>query len=141
MPILLFDEPLANLDPATGKSAMVLIERIRKEKDAAVIIIEHRLEDALYCGADRIVLMNDGRITADLPPDEMLCSSHLNVNRIREPLYITALKSARVELRPDMKVSSADEIELSEEDRTKVVSWMESVPRPAEKPERKELFS
>ena len=141
VPILLFDEPLANLDPATGKSAMVLIERIRKEKDAAVIIIEHRLEDALYCGADRIVLMNDGRITADLPPDEMLCSSHLNVNRIREPLYITALKYAGVELRPDMKVSSVKDIQISEENKIKVHGWMESVPRPAEKPERQRIVS
>ena len=45
--ILLFDEPLANLDPATGKRAIDLIDQIQKHKNATIIIIEHRLEDAL----------------------------------------------------------------------------------------------
>ena len=45
--VLLFDEPLANLDPATGKTAIELIDEIHSQTGAAIIIIEHRLEDVL----------------------------------------------------------------------------------------------
>ena len=70
--ILLFDEPLANLDPATGKQAIELIDAIQQKTDTTVLIIEHRLEDVLWRSVDRIVLVNEGRILADLRPDELL---------------------------------------------------------------------
>ena len=73
--VLLFDEPLANLDPATGKQAIVLIDEIQKRSGCAVIIIEHRVEDVLYRPVDRVVLMGDGRIRYDGEPDALLCSS------------------------------------------------------------------
>ena len=92
--ILLFDEPLANLDPATGKRAIDLIDRICRERDKTVIIIEHRLEDALYRDVDRIVVIGDGRVVADMTPDELLASDILIQEGIREPLYVTALKHA-----------------------------------------------
>ena len=94
--ILLFDEPLANLDPAAGKQTIELIDRIQKETDTTVLIIEHRLEDVLWRSVDRIVLMDEGRIAADLRPDELLCSPLLTEAGIREPLYLTALKYAGV---------------------------------------------
>ena len=72
--ILLFDEPLANLDPATGKQAIELIDTIQQKTDTTVLIIEHRLEDVLWRSVDRIVLVNEGRILADLRPDELLLS-------------------------------------------------------------------
>lgn len=92
--ILLFDEPLANLDPATGKRAIDLIDRIHKEKNTTIVIIEHRLEDVLYRDVDRIIVVGDGRIVSDLKPDELLASQILKEQGIREPLYITALKYA-----------------------------------------------
>ena len=92
--ILLFDEPLANLDPATGKRAIDLIDRIHKKNNTTILIIEHRLEDALYRDVDRIVVVGDGRIVADARPDELLTGSVLKEQGIREPLYITALKYA-----------------------------------------------
>jgi len=92
--ILLFDEPLANLDPATGKKAIGLIDRIQKEKNKTILIIEHRLEDALYKDVDRIVVIGDGRIVADMKPDALLSGDTLKEQGIREPLYITALKHA-----------------------------------------------
>ncbi len=92
--ILLFDEPLANLDPATGKRAIDLIDRIHKKKNTTILIIEHRLEDALYRDVDRIVVVGDGRIVADVRPDELLTGPVLKEQGIREPLYITALKYA-----------------------------------------------
>lgn len=92
--ILLFDEPLANLDPATGKHAIDLIDRIHKKNNTTILIIEHRLEDALYRDVDRIIVVGEGRIVADLRPDALLSGSVLKEQGIREPLYITALKYA-----------------------------------------------
>ena len=125
--ILLFDEPLANLDPATGKQAMELIEEMREKTGAAVIIIEHRLEDVLHRDVDRIVLMSEGRIIADCSPDELLSGPLLSENGIREPLYITALKYAGVDVRPEMLPHSIRTVTLSEADRQKVRDWFHAV--------------
>ena len=138
--ILLFDEPLANLDPATGKTAMELIDRIQRQTGAAVIIIEHRLEDVLHRDVDRIVLMGAGRILADLPPDELLCGSWLRDSGIREPLYLTALRYAGVELRAGMAPHSIRSIRLSEEEKAKVRAWFSAAAEKASPPERPVLL-
>ena len=91
--ILLFDEPLANLDPATGKHAIELIDEIHRTDNTTIVIIEHRLEDALTCGADRIVVVGNGGIVADMSPDELLATNILEEQGIREPLYVTAIIS------------------------------------------------
>lgn len=133
--VLLFDEPLANLDPATGKAAVELIDEIGQQTGAAVIIIEHRLEDVLHRHIDRVVLMGEGRILADVSPDELLASTLLSENGIREPLYITALKYAGVAITADMRPDSIGHIALSEQDKAAVRDWFCRVP-PA--PEREE---
>ncbi|MGL5347225.1 MAG: ABC transporter ATP-binding protein [Peptostreptococcaceae bacterium] len=92
--ILLFDEPLASLDPATGKSSMELINKIQKESNKTIVVIEHRLEDVLHCGVDRIIVMDKGEILADTTPEELLRTDILNEVGVREPLYLTALKYA-----------------------------------------------
>ena len=124
--VFLFDEPLANLDPATGKQAIELIDRIQKETGAAVIIVEHRLEDVLWRSVDRIILMNDGEILADTAPDELLSTDMLEKNGIRESLYITALKYAGVEITPEKHPWSIHEIMLTEDDKAKVRSWFKA---------------
>ena len=96
--ILLFDEPLASLDPATGKSAIELIDEIQKKTKKTIVIIEHRLEDVLHCDVDRIIVVNNGEIAADMTPNELLSSNLLSEVGIREPLYITALKYAGCEV-------------------------------------------
>lgn len=121
--ILIFDEPLANLDPATGKQAIELIERMQEETGAAVIIVEHRLEDVLHRSVDRIVLMSKGRIITDTPADELLSGPLLAQYGIREPLYITALKYAGVEIIPDKKPASIRTIRLDEADKRRVINW------------------
>ena len=75
--ILLFDEPLASLDPATGKSAIELIDQIQKKTNKTILIIEHRLEDVLHCPVDRIIVVDNGRIAADINPAELLSSNLL----------------------------------------------------------------
>ena len=91
-PILLFDEPLANLDPKSGQDAIDLIDQIHREAGTTTIIIEHRLEDVLYRSVDRLVLVNDGRILFDDHPDLLLKTTLLAENGIREPLYLTTLR-------------------------------------------------
>ncbi|MDU1456129.1 MAG: ABC transporter ATP-binding protein [Paeniclostridium sordellii] len=110
--ILLFDEPLASLDPATGKSAIELIEKIKNETEKTMLIIEHRLEDVLHCNVDRIIVMNDGEIVADMNADELISSDILIKSGIREPLYITALKYAGVNVTKDMKPGHIDTIDI-----------------------------
>ncbi len=130
--VLLFDEPLANLDPATGKQAIVLIDQIQKRTGCAVIIIEHRVEDVLYCPVDRIVVMGEGRVQYDGDPDELLCADLLQEKGIREPLYVTALKYAGVQLTPDMRPSYLPELKLSDAQKQQVRTWFESQPELAE---------
>ena len=126
--LFLFDEPLANLDPATGKAAIELIDEIQKRTGAAVIIIEHRLEDALHRDVDRIVLMSGGRIVADTDPDTLLSGSLLQDHGIREPLYLTALKYAGVEVTPDKAPHSIRSLRLEETDKEKVLDWYRLTP-------------
>ena len=128
--VLLFDEPLANLDPATGKQAIVLIDEIQKRTGCAVIIIEHRVEDVLYCPVDRVIVMGDGRIQYDGDPDTLLCSELLQRKGIREPLYVTALKYAGVELTADMRPSYLPELKLSQQQKEQVQSWFDKQPAP-----------
>lgn len=129
--ILLFDEPLANLDPATGKQAIELIEEIQHKSDTTVLIIEHRLEDVLWRHVDRIVLMNDGMILADMKPDEMLSADLLRRQGIREPLHLNALRYAGVEITPEKKPSHHDTLLLNDDDKQKVHEWFEKVMKPA----------
>lgn len=138
--ILLFDEPLANLDPATGKQAIELIDEIQKKTDTTVLIIEHRLEDVLWRNVDRIVLVNGGTILADLRPDELLSGSLLAENGIREPLYVTALRYAGVELTPDKHPAHVDSLVLDDTDTQKLRDWFTARPRPAAQPEREPLL-
>ena len=91
-PILLFDEPLANLDPKSGQDIIDLIDQIHEEQGTTTIIIEHRLEDVLYRPVDRIVLINQGQVLFNGQPDELLKTTLLAENGIREPLYLTTLR-------------------------------------------------
>ena len=132
--VLLFDEPLANLDPATGKQTIQLIEEIQQRTGCAVVIIEHRVEDVLYRKVDRVVVMGEGRICYDGTPDDLLCSDVLQKSGIREPLYITALKYAKVQLTPQMHPAFLPELELSREQKTKVCRWFYGQPIPEPTP-------
>jgi energy-coupling factor transport system ATP-binding protein len=96
--ILLFDEPLANLDPATGKIAIEIIDDIHKQSGKTILIIEHRLEDVLHRDVDRVIVINEGRIIADMDAHSLVASVVLQETGIREPLYVTALKYAGVQV-------------------------------------------
>ena len=111
--ILLFDEPLASLDPAAGLHTMTLIDDIHQKTGKTIVIIEHRLEDVLYKKVDRIVVVNQGEIIADMTPNQLLASTLLEEVGIREPLYVTALKYAGCQITEDMNPQSLEEMNLT----------------------------
>ena len=138
--ILLFDEPLANLDPATGKQAIELIDEIQRRTDTTVVIIEHRLEDVLWRSVDRIVLMNEGRIVADMRPDELLSTDLLRRHGIREPLYLSALRYAGADIRPQMRPAQADTLVIGEDEKQMIGAWMRAAGPGREAEERPVLL-
>lgn len=112
-PILLFDEPLANLDPESGQDIIELIDQIHKEEGTTTLIIEHRLEDVLHRPVDRIVLINDGRILFNGSPDQLLATDLLTQNGIREPLYLTTLRQLGVDLVKEEQLADLDNLSIS----------------------------
>ena len=123
--ILLFDEPLAALDPKTGKKTIEIIDDLHRETGKTIIIIEHRLEDILHRSVDRIILMESGEIIADTIPDEILASPLLEEYVIREPLYLSALKEAGCAIEGDAKPSSLSTLPLAQY-QTAVNAWFEA---------------
>ncbi|MQQ02770.1 ATP-binding cassette domain-containing protein [Streptococcus mitis] len=112
-PILLFDEPLANLDPKSGQDIIELIDQIHKEEGTTSLIIEHRLEDVLHRPVDRIVLINDGRILFNGSPDQLLATDLLTQNGIRDPLYLTTLRQLGVDLAKEEQLANLDNLSIS----------------------------
>ena len=130
--ILLFDEPLAQLDPATGKTAIDLIDKVWKESKKTVVIIEHRLEDVLYRDVDRIIVVSQGRIAADMHPDDLMAANILPELGIREPLYVTALKYAGLKVTRDMHAGRMDTLDV-EKVKDALIKWdTEQVAKKAE---------
>jgi len=125
-PILLLDEPLAALDPSTGKLAIELIDDISLKTGCTVLIIEHRLEDVLWRHIDRVILINAGRIILDCSPDEIVISEKLIETGIRQPLYVSALIHAGVQVTTELCASRLSTIRLTEEDKAKVKLWVET---------------
>ena len=124
--ILLFDEPLASLDPATGESAIELIDKMQKQNNKTAIIIEHRLEDVLHCDVDRVIVMDKGEIIADTTIDEIIRKDILRKVGIREPLYLTALRYADCEINDTLKLKNIETLELGEY-KEKLKDWYENI--------------
>jgi len=123
--VLVFDEPLANLDPATGELAIELIDRIHRETGKTILIIEHRLEDVLYRPVDRIVVMQEGRIVKDDTSENLLRSNTLNELGVREPLFLAALKEAECNLDEIPSISDSKNLKLSINNKNKLKQWVE----------------
>ena len=124
--ILLFDEPLASLDPATCESAIELIDKMQKQNNKTAIIIEHRLEDVLHCDVDRVIVMDKGEIIADTTIDEIIRKDILRKVGIREPLYLTALRYADCEINDTLKLKNIETLELGEY-KEKLKDWYENI--------------
>lgn len=136
--VLLFDEPLANLDPAAGRTTIELIDMVQQKTGAAVIIIEHRLEDVLWRNVDRIVLMEEGSIVVDMPTEKLLASNLLLEHGIREPLYLTALRYAGIPITEQMQPQHVDSLQLTKEQKEQLVNWYHSTSGRVQKTEERE---
>ena len=112
-PILLFDEPLANLDPKSGQDIIDLIDQIHEEQGTTTIIIEHRLEDVLYRPVDRVILINQGQVLFNGRPDDLLRTTLLAENGIREPLYLTTLRQLGQDIDQLEHLDRLEDIELT----------------------------
>lgn len=123
VPILLLDEPLANLDPKSGRKTMELLKRLADKLGYTVIVIEHRLEEALLLDPDRIIAVDGGKILADMSPTDLLKSDILEKIGIRRPLYIDAMKYAGVDISVYEKLGDFDEVEISPSDLAKIEGW------------------
>ncbi|NLN69520.1 MAG: ABC transporter ATP-binding protein [Chloroflexi bacterium] len=133
--ILLFDEPLANLDPATGKTAIEIIEDIYTRENKTIIIIEHRLEDVLHRFVDRIIVINDGRIISNTDAHSLVCSDVLTKTGIREPLYVTALKYAGIKITEDIEPGYITTLQAHQH-RNALTTWQASIEKPKAQKEK-----
>jgi ABC superfamily ATP binding cassette transporter, ABC protein len=126
-PILLLDEPLANLDPASGLDTMRLVDELNKKYNYTVIVIEHRLEEALNLNPDRILVVDEGEILKDDSPSAILKSDVLDKIGVRKPLYINALEYAAIDLSRIQNLGSFDNITLSKNDKDMLKSWADKI--------------
>lgn len=124
--VLLFDEPLASLDPATGNKAIELIDELGKATHKTILIVEHRLEDVLHRAVDRIIMVADGTIVMDTTPAALLESNALIENGIREPLYITALKYAGCKIDRSLHPESINDA-LVKAYKEQLIQWSETI--------------
>lgn len=128
VPLLLLDEPLANLDPKSGRSTMKLLKDLAEKFDISVLVIEHRLEEALLIDPDRVIVVNEGKIIGDMSPTELLKSHIFEDIGIRKPLYIDALTYADVDLSKYDKLSDFSYVDIKKEDLEKVEAWAKKSP-------------
>ncbi|MEG3754206.1 ABC transporter ATP-binding protein [Psychromonas arctica] len=138
--VLLFDEPLAALDPKTSKKTIEIIDQLHRDADKTIIIIEHRLEDVLHRDVDRIILMDNGEIVADMSPDALLASSLLTAHGIREPLYLSALKSANCTIAAEHNPANLDKLSLYQY-KDKLLEWFHVTDLQTQEPSQTPLLT
>ncbi len=122
--ILLFDEPLASLDPIAGRESIELIDDMQKNGATTTVIIEHRIEDVLYRPVDRIILIDQGKLVANDTPNTILKSGILAKLGLREPLYLSALKYAGIDLTQVADVDSLGKVALSASTISALQAWV-----------------
>lgn len=138
--VLLFDEPLANLDPKTGQTAIELIDDIHQKYRKTVIIIEHRIEDVLHRPVDRVIVVNDGKIAADMSADSLMASGVLPTFGIREPLYVTALRCAGIPVTEKLHAGRIETLDVKAV-RKALIDWDKSLPEKKPQVRGKEVLS
>jgi len=75
---VVFDEPTAMLDPRGRASVLKIIRELQENHGVAVVLITHHMDEA--AGADRLIVMSDGKVLMDAAPQEIFC----DVDKLRE---------------------------------------------------------
>ncbi len=111
---IVLDEPTAMLDPKGRKEIIESVERLNREKGITVILITHFMEEAQ--NADRVIVMDDGRIIADSTPKDvfsdigLLKRAGLDVPQTTELLYLLKENGVNVKTQAISIEEAADEI-------------------------------
>lgn len=111
---IVLDEPTAMLDPKGRKEIIESVERLKREKGITVILITHFMEEAQ--NADRVIVMDDGRIIADSTPKDvfsdigLLKRAGLDVPQTTELLYLLKENGVNVKTQAISIEEAADEI-------------------------------
>jgi osmoprotectant transport system ATP-binding protein len=100
--ILLMDEPFGALDPLTRAEMQDMLRNLLSRLKTTVLLVTHDLDEALYL-ADRIVLLSDARVIADLPRGEFLQSSQSEILT-----YAHAYHRGQSSLAPNTGAEEAD---------------------------------
>ncbi|MFL7808275.1 MAG: ABC transporter ATP-binding protein, partial [Anaerolineae bacterium] len=90
--VLLLDEPLASLDPASAVEALAMIRRLSDE-GISIFLVEHRVEDTLRIHPDRVLLMREGRIDYDGPLDGAM--EVVDPSQVKLPAPVVLAHAAR----------------------------------------------
>ena len=93
---VVLDEPTAMLDPVGRREVVATVTRLCREKGMTVVLITHHMSECV--GADRLVVMSEGRIAADGTPREVF--SQVELLR-KEGLSVPATTELIYELRHD----------------------------------------
>ncbi len=81
--VLLVDEPTSGLDPRAAEETMDLFKRINREKKVTVIFVSHDMDLVLEY-ADRVIVVDNGRIQKSCAPQELF-GSDLSVYSLDNP--------------------------------------------------------
>lgn len=76
--VLLMDEPFGALDPLTRSEMQDMLRDLLNHLKITVLLVTHDLDEALYL-ADRIVLLGEGKLIADMKPEEFLRSPRMEI--------------------------------------------------------------
>ncbi|MCP4180018.1 MAG: ABC transporter ATP-binding protein [bacterium] len=123
--VLIFDEPLANLDPASGQNVVSLIDDLLNKTDKTILIVEHRIEDILEKNIDKIVIIEKGEIIAFDTPENILGLNVLKKAGLREPLYIEAMIHSDLDIRELGNLDDIDKL-VTKNIKSKLVNWFDT---------------
>ena len=73
--VMVLDEPTSDLDPVGTGEVLALVRRLNQEKDITIILIEHKIDEVVHL-ADRVVVMDQGKIIMDDTPDKIFYKGH-----------------------------------------------------------------
>lgn len=104
--ILLLDEPLASLDPQSAQDALTLFRRLHQEGHT-VLLVEHRVEDAMKAHPDRVLYLEEGRLTFDGDPEAFFERVDPTAVKVPFPVWIQRWPAIRERQGPPVEIPPA----------------------------------